>query len=311
MDPLSTQTAAPAPHPAPAARPTAPSPSLAPRPAVHRLTIGEGGILANGYLVEGETGVVAVDSALTVSGGRALRQRLDELRKPLLAVLLTHGHPDHYNGVAALLEGLPGVPFHATAAVAEVIAASDAAKERQWRPMFGDEWPVRRVFPDRLVADGETLVHDGLRFTVHDLGPGESHADSYWVMESRDGIDAFLGDEAFDGMHSYLSDGHSTAWLAHLALLEEELANVGTVYPGHGLPGGLELLAAQRAYLEAYRAEVEGLRNGTAELTAGAKKDLSARMLRRYPEAKVTFLVELGADPVAAELARAATASQP
>lgn len=303
MDSLSTEAAAPFPAPR--------SPSLAPRPAVHRFTVGEAGILANGYLVEGQAGVVAVDSALTVSGGRALRQALEELRKPLLAVLLTHGHPDHYNGVAALVEGLAGVPIHATAAVAGVIAESDAAKERQWRPTFGDEWPARRVFPDRLVEDGETLVYDDLRFTVHDLGPGESHADSYWVLESADGRDAFIGDEAFEGMHSYLADGHSAAWLAHLELLERELAGAGTIHPGHGAPGGLQLLLAQRAYLEAYRAEVEALRNGADHLAPEARKAFAARMLRRYPDAKVTFLVELGADPVAAELAAEATTSPP
>jgi glyoxylase-like metal-dependent hydrolase (beta-lactamase superfamily II) len=270
--------------------------------------VGEGGIFANGYLVEGATGVVAVDSALTVSGGRALREALRQLDKPLLAVLLTHGHPDHYNGVAALVEGSPDVPILATRPVADVIAASDAAKEAQWRPVFGDEWPSRRVFPNRIVEDGETVVLDGLRFTVHDLGPGESHADSYWTMES-DALDAFVGDVAFDGMHSYLTDGHSGAWLEHLAELEQELAAARAIYPGHGAPGGAQLFAAQRRYLQAYREEVDSLRGGASSVSPEAKKTLAERMLRRYPEAKVTFLVELGADPVAAELAAEAAAS--
>jgi glyoxylase-like metal-dependent hydrolase (beta-lactamase superfamily II) len=281
----------------PGARATPPA-----RPEVHRLTVGEGGIFANGYLVEGASGVVAIDSALTVSGGRALRRTLDELGKPLLAVLLTHGHPDHYNGVAALIEGQPGVPVVATRAVSEAIRASDAAKEQQWRPMFGDEWPARRVFPSRLVEDGEALVLDDLRFTVHDLGPGESHADSCWTMES-DGLDAFVGDLAFDGMHSYLTDGHSRAWLTSLARLEAELAGARTIYPGHGRPGGLALLATQRRYIEAYRAEVQARRTG-GRLEPEAKREFVETMLRRYPEAQITFLVELGADPVAAELER-------
>lgn len=282
--------------------PAAAPPASTPRPVVHRLSGGEGGIYANGYLVEGRTGVVAVDSALTVSTGRALRARLDALGKPLLAVLLTHGHPDHYNGVAALVEGRRGVPVLATPAVAKVITAYDAAKERQWRPVFGDEWPVRRTFPDRPVSDGETVTLDGLRFTVHDLGPGESHADSYWTMES-DAVDVFVGDEVFEGMHSYLTDGHSAAWLANLARLEKALAGVRTLYPGHGAPGGVELLAAQRAYLRAYRAGVEAHRKGAPVLTPGEKRAFVQEMLASHPEAKVTFLVELGADPVAAELA--------
>jgi glyoxylase-like metal-dependent hydrolase (beta-lactamase superfamily II) len=47
--------------------------------------------------------VVAVDALLTETDSRSLRARLERLGKPLLAVLLTHGHPDHYNGVTKLV----------------------------------------------------------------------------------------------------------------------------------------------------------------------------------------------------------------
>jgi hypothetical protein len=41
--------------------------------AIHRYAAGPAGAFVNAYLVEGETGVVAVDGTLTVSDGRALR----------------------------------------------------------------------------------------------------------------------------------------------------------------------------------------------------------------------------------------------
>jgi glyoxylase-like metal-dependent hydrolase (beta-lactamase superfamily II) len=50
--------------------------------------------LVNAYLVETDNGVVAVDSLLTVTESRAMRAALERLGKPLLAVLLTHSHPD-------------------------------------------------------------------------------------------------------------------------------------------------------------------------------------------------------------------------
>lgn len=140
---------------------------------VHRYASGAPGIFANAYLVETAHGVVAIDATLTESDSKALRARLDSLNKPLRAVLLTHGHPDHYNGVTNLLQGAP-VPVVATAGVDKVIRESDAAKELQWKPTFGAEWPARRSFPSRIVRDGESLAFDGVSFTVHDLGPGES-----------------------------------------------------------------------------------------------------------------------------------------
>src|SRR5215475_2171639 len=68
---------------------------------VHRHIGGENDVLANAYLVETEKGVVAVDATMTVAESARLRAELLAIRKPLLAVLITHGHPDHYGGVGA------------------------------------------------------------------------------------------------------------------------------------------------------------------------------------------------------------------
>src|SRR5215468_7206202 len=96
---------------------------------IHRHASGEGGIFANAYLIEMPRGVVAVDATLSESESRALRASLEALGKPLRAVLLTHGHPDHYNGVTNLV-GQSAVPVVATAGVARVIREDDAAKEQ-------------------------------------------------------------------------------------------------------------------------------------------------------------------------------------
>jgi glyoxylase-like metal-dependent hydrolase (beta-lactamase superfamily II) len=81
----------------------------------------------NAYLVETRIGIVVVDATLGVSDGRALRARVDALRKPLAAVLITHSHPDHYGGLRSLLDGTD-VPVYAVAGVDEVIRRDDSAK---------------------------------------------------------------------------------------------------------------------------------------------------------------------------------------
>jgi len=279
-----------------------------PTPKIHTVTASPGGILVNAYLIEGDTGVVAVDSALTVSDARKLRAQVDALGKPLVAVLLTHGHPDHYNGVATLVEGRSEVPIYSTAQVTQVIRESDAAKEAQWKPMFGAEWPAARTFPNREVTDGHTLTLDGLQWTVRALGPGESHADSYWVLEA-DKRYVFLGDVVLHGVHAYVSDGHTTEWLANLRRVAEAEQKAEKFFPGHGPAGDASLLEWQRRYLETYREEVARLRAGGAQLTADQKTALQQTMKSRYPEAGLEFLIGLGADAVAAELAKSPGAS--
>ena len=46
--------------------------------------------------------MVAVDAPLLLSDGRAFRAR-QRRSKPLLGVLVTHPHPDHYNTITELL----------------------------------------------------------------------------------------------------------------------------------------------------------------------------------------------------------------
>ena len=84
--------------------------------AVHTYQSPQTGFFVNAYLVETPAGIVVVDGTLTVSDSRAVRARLEAIGKPLLAVLVTHPHPDHYAGVAAVVAGndVPIVPRRAS-----------------------------------------------------------------------------------------------------------------------------------------------------------------------------------------------------
>jgi glyoxylase-like metal-dependent hydrolase (beta-lactamase superfamily II) len=96
-------------------------------PVIHTYRAAETGLFVNSYLVESESGVVIVDTNLLVSDIEALRARLAALKKPLRAIFVTHAHPDHFNGVAALVRD-GEVPVHAAVPVAKVIGEIADAK---------------------------------------------------------------------------------------------------------------------------------------------------------------------------------------
>jgi glyoxylase-like metal-dependent hydrolase (beta-lactamase superfamily II) len=263
---------------------------------IHTYTAAEAGLLVNSYLVEAADGVVLVDANLLQSDIDALHARLRALRKPLLGVFVTHAHPDHFNGLPTLAAG--DVPVFAAKDVADTIATIADAKREQWQPVYGAEWPDTHRVPDHHLADGETVDVGGLRFTLHAVGAAESHADSYLTL----GDTAFIGDLAFNGTHPYTADGHTDSWLAALDTLAGRLAG-HTLLPGHGGPGDVRMLADQRRYLMMYRESVRRLAAGSPSLTDEQRAELTDVMTRFLPDAPLAWMIALGADAVAAELA--------
>src|SRR5262245_53257410 len=272
-------------------------------PTVHTYRSGETGLFVNSYLVEGDEGVVAVDAPLLLSDGRAYRARFDALKKPLLAVLVTHPHPDHYNTITELLAGDEAEVIAHRDVDAE-IRASDDAKRAQWSSMFGDEWPAAATFPNRTVVDEESVELGDLRFTAWDFGPCESESETVWLL--GDGETAFVGDLAFNGTHSYLADGHTDAWLQALDRAEEALAAVRTLYVGHGAPIEPAVLAEQRRYLLMVREAIARVGDGRAELSEDETNRVVGLVERYSPNAPLSWLVGDGASAVAAELAQEA-----
>jgi glyoxylase-like metal-dependent hydrolase (beta-lactamase superfamily II) len=267
---------------------------------VHRF---EAGLFpVNAYLVETRTGVVVVDATLGVSDGRAICSRVEALGKPLAAVVVTHSHPDHYGGVAALLEGTE-VPIYAVDGVNAVIRRDDAAKEQVLRPMFGNEWAAARKFPNRVVRDGERMELGDAVFAVTDLGPGESPHDSLWILESDGPPQAFVGDLVYSHMHPFLADGFYDRWLVNIERAKRELPDDTTLFMGHGQPStGHAILEWQANYIERF---IDVLRSSVENdgLQGDALADsVTAQMKAFLPTEDLLFLLRLSVEPMRARL---------
>lgn len=268
---------------------------LTPHTAV-RIDRVEGEVMAvNSFVVHGPTGVVIVDGQLTVPDADIVRRVADQAARRVAGVLVTHPHPDHYAGAARLLDGLD-VPIVATAAVDSVIRRDDADKDAVVGSMMGEAWPQARRVPDMIVASGSDVELGGLTFHVSDVGPGESDADSVWLLDDHT---VFAGDVAYNGMHAYLADGRWVEWLDALDRLGNQLPADATLYVGHGAPVGVEVLQSQRFYVEAFVAAVREASDFDAE---ARREHVVDAMRPLVPGDKLLFLMELSIEPVLATL---------
>jgi glyoxylase-like metal-dependent hydrolase (beta-lactamase superfamily II) len=265
-------------------------------PKIHRFPAKHEGAFVNAYLVETESGVVAVDGLLTVSAAREMRSALDRLGKPLHAVLLTQSHPDHYAGLVEIVSG-DDVPIVAPQGVIDTITADDALKDQIVGPMFGDDWPTSRVFPNTPIRDGESVTFDDVKFTVIDLGPSESPHDSPWVL-GDDAKVVFLGDQIYDHKHCYLADGFYDEWLVNIEDLRARFPDEALFYIGHGGPVGREMWNWQRRYIETF---LDAVADADWSDPESAKATVVAQMKAYEPSDELQFLMELSVEPVAAK----------
>jgi glyoxylase-like metal-dependent hydrolase (beta-lactamase superfamily II) len=266
------------------------------KPVVHTYTTPKY-LTVHVFLVETQNGVVAIDGATALSTSREIRAIIDEqIKKPLLAVLMTHGHPDHYVGVGEIVKGLD-VPIAATQGTIDFAHYQDEAKfDTLIRNNYGDDAPGERVFPNLVVEDGDVLTFDGVAFAVTDLGPCESGGDAIWTVEIEGVKHVFVGDLIYNHTHAYLRDGHALDWLKALDWMLETFDHTTALYPAHGEQCGTEIIYWQKAYIETFLGSLKSMLGGRDALDEAEKEKLIGRMKSFLPNEKLIMLLKYELD---------------
>jgi len=269
---------------------------------IHEYTSREPLLKVNAFIIEARDSLVIVDTTLTMSDSKALRQMADGLGKPLAGIILTHGHPDHVAG-AYNLAGDGETPIYALASVRKLMEDTEQMKHAQWSSVFGEEWIPKWVYPDHIVKDGQEVGIGGLTFRVIELGAGgDCDANSIWLLDGEEKA-AFVGDFLYSQNHTYMADGGILRWLANLEKYASLLRNYSTYYVGHGPHCSYETITYQKNYFLTYCSEVLKATGGSGIFTEDSRKNFEQIMLSLYPRYGCQFMVSLSADRVGQELA--------
>jgi len=185
-------------------------------------------------------------------------------------VVYTHSDWDHCWGTAAF----PGVPVIGHRLTRERLTAPEAdealAQMRAANPAAFANSQV--VPPDLTFSDRLTIDAGGLTVELHHL-PGHT-ADSAVVHVPELGL-LLAGDAVETPIPTLSEPGHIRRWAA--SLRQWSRAGVRHVVPGHGRPGGPELLAENAAYIERLAEAAEaGLDRGQSVEEMAAALPLTA-----------------------------------
>ncbi len=219
-------------------------------PKVHVHTSSPDAFFVNSFIIEGEKSLVLVDTQFVLSEARAVADKLAACASPLAAVFITHPHPDHYNGLATILERHPGTPLHATAATIAGIAETAEPKRAYWTPIVGADYPQHFVLPDVAVTDGQRFEIDGIALQVEDFGPTECSDNTTIVLPQLDAV--IISDLVYNRVHPWLAEGRSSLWLTAAGRSKAPVRRgQGRSMPATASRAGPAIIDAEAAYIHA------------------------------------------------------------
>jgi len=276
---------------APAALPAAPQAI----PAPHKLTVtvykGDFATV-NSFIFANGRSLVVMDVQRKAVEARKLVAVIKAMKLPLTHILISHGHTDHFTGMAVFREAFPDARI--------VVANEDIKADIKRYAIYmdtggetGAEPPLDPALKPRTAENPtgfdyerniEVLPSSRLEMVgggTLELDTDHMRAEAPYIttVYSPDLNALFLSDFGYNGVHFWMGDDISREdllnWRAELVKIKARYAKLNPiVYPGHGDPSDMRIFDPSVRYIDDF-----------LRVTAEAKtpEEAMAKMVALYP----------------------------
>ena len=220
------------------------------------------GMMCNLTFIDTPKGIVVVDTGASVQiGEMAVRQLKKTLKKPVVAIINTHYHGDHFLGNQAFVEAYGELPIHAHAGTIKEIQGMQG---NMWRTLM-EQWTnqatvgTKIVAPNIAVDHGQELKFGDLTLRLHHYG--KAHTPYDICVEVVGDKLTCVGDIAMDRRIANMDDGSYAGSLKAYEQLEKNAP--ATIWlPGHGQPSAGVLAWNRELFAGIYESCVKAVEAG-------------------------------------------------
>jgi glyoxylase-like metal-dependent hydrolase (beta-lactamase superfamily II) len=229
-------------------------------------------------LIAGEHDAILVDALATTAEGNRLVTWLRQSGKQLRAIVVTHGHFDHFFGAGPVVDAFPGSRLVTCdqRVVDEARGQTTPGSMARWNALFPGQLPASPPIPSWTGAGD--LDIDGSPVQLWAIGGADGMLATIAYVPELHAVCS--GDIAYNNIHMWLWNSTPDSRKAWLASLDAVAAfKPVTIVTGHKDPDAPDddagrVLDQSRRYLEDFEQGVN---------VAETPQELIDRMLAKYP----------------------------
>ena len=225
------------------------------------------GFMNNPAVIEGKNGLIVIDPGGNYNVGLEILKEVQKVsKKPVVAILNTHKHGDHWFANLAFKKAFPNVKIYAHPNMIKEVKAGEAEKwygilDRLSHNLKGTK-PF--AFPTYELKDSQVLEIDGEKFKISH--PKKTHTDTDIIITHTNSNTIFLGDNVMRGRLGGFDASSSIFGNRDILQKLTKQSNAKVYVPGHGLSGSKdEVIKPYLTYLntlikyatKAYKADEE------------------------------------------------------
>ncbi len=229
---------------------------------------------ATSTLIFGERDAVLVDALTTVAEATALADWVSLHHRNLTTIYITHGHFDHYFGLAVLLARFPRARAIATPKSVQLINERLNGSLAFARRCWPGQLPEAVALPEPYENDTFTL--EGHELRIIEQGRTDAVDSTSLYVPAIDLV--VTGDVMYNECHMFVGDTTPDSRVEWSAALDRlEALNPRTAVAGHKKPGAPDTPAAIEATKQ-YLTDFGHLKD-----SAGSDRELFDKMTELYP----------------------------
>jgi len=234
------------------------------------------------HIIESINTLTVIDAQYIVPYSKEVIEYTKKLNKPIVGIIISHAHPDHYFGLTEFVTEFPSLKSFALPEVIDEIKKDGLIMLTEIKKTLGGLVPDKITIPTNPILLGVDQYTDNIDGVIYNF-------ERYTKAESKEQLiisfpqlkSIIVQDLVYNGYHPWL-DKYIPGWIETLTLLQHKYKEYPYVYVGHGSPSLYGSYDQMKIYLE--------IANG---IINNNKKKLKKSLIKAYPHLKGRKIISM------------------